>query len=150
LDSELLKERERARRFGHPLAVAMLDIDHFKSINDRFSHSLGDEVLRTVARLLRESCRLSDVVGRYGGEEFVLLLPETSVANAALLCEKLRRRIELHGWRSLHPELAGVTISIGVAAEGHETCAAVLDGLAFADQQLYRAKREGRNRVCHQ
>jgi diguanylate cyclase (GGDEF)-like protein len=148
LDSELLKERERARRFGHPLAVAMMDIDHFKSINDRFSHSLGDQVLRTVARLLRESCRLSDVVGRYGGEEFALLLPETSLANAAVLCEKLRSRIERHDWALLHPELTRVTISIGLSADNPLAPATVLDSMATADQQLYRAKREGRNRVC--
>jgi len=147
LDTQLAHEAERARRYRHPLSVAMIDVDHFKRINDRCSHRVGDEVLRRLAGLLRGACRQVDVVGRYGGEEFVLLLPETPLMAASAVCEKLRQRIAALHVGDLHPDLVQVTASIGLAgAEGAAVQAEAL--VQAADAQLYRAKAEGRNRVC--
>ncbi|HEX6912128.1 MAG TPA: diguanylate cyclase [Longimicrobium sp.] len=145
LDTQLSTEWERALRFGRALTVAMADIDHFKAVNDRFSHAVGDEVLRTVARILRESTRGVDVVARYGGEEFCLILVETRAEEAARLCERLRLRIAEHDWSSIRPGLA-VTVSIGVAGL-HEGADAPDALLAAADVRLYAAKHAGRNRV---
>lgn len=146
LDLQLQREVQRAQRFGHPLAVAMIDIDHFKAINDGFSHAAGDAALRVVARLLADGCRSSDVAGRYGGEEFVLILVETPADQAQGLGDKLRQRIASHDWAAVLAGLPPLTVSIGVAGLGADDDAASL--LARADLQLYRAKRDGRNRVC--
>jgi diguanylate cyclase (GGDEF)-like protein len=146
LDYQLAQELARARRFGHPLSVALVDLDHFKSVNDRLSHQIGDEVLKVVARLLRETCRSVDLVGRYGGEEFVLVLVETDARRARPLCERVRRAVERYDWRSVHPELSGVTLSIGLCSDHSLTASQEL--LTCADQQLYRAKAQGRNQVC--
>src|SRR5690606_36361183 len=145
VDSRLETELRRAERFGHPAAVAFADIDHFKTINDRYSHMVGDDVLRAIADLLRRQCRAIDVIARYGGEEFLLYFPETSAADAARVCEKIRLAIEQHDWRWLHPELA-VTISIGVTGAPPDYSTDTL--LSAADAKLYEAKRGGRNRVC--
>jgi diguanylate cyclase (GGDEF)-like protein len=144
VDSALALEWERARRFGRELTVAIADIDHFKAVNDNLSHAAGDEVLRRVARILREGTRAVDVVGRWGGEEFVLLLIETPPERAAQLCEKLRAAVQAHDWSSLAQDLA-VTVSIGVAGNGEAADPAAL--LATADARLYDAKHAGRNRV---
>ena len=144
VDERLALEWERARRFGRDLSVTLADIDHFKTINDRFSHAVGDEVLRAVGRILRESTRQLDVVGRWGGEEFVLVLIETLPEKAVLFCEKLRATVEAFDWPAIHPELS-VTISMGVA--GNVGVASPDALLAAADARLYTAKREGRNRV---
>lgn len=145
LDERLAAEFERARRHGHPLALAMCDIDHFKRINDRFGHAIGDEVLRRLAALLRERCRATDLTARYGGEEFCIVFIEADATLAAAACDALRVDIAAHDWRSIHPELA-VTLSIGVSdlagALDHERL------LAEADTHLYRAKHQGKNRVC--
>lgn len=146
LDAQLDRERERARRFHHPLSVAMVDIDHFKSVNDRFSHRVGDEVLRRVGRLLRDNCRSGDIVGRYGGEEFIVVLVETPLAAAQAVCEKLRQRVSELDLSGLHPDLRQVTVSIGLSGDAEDPVAT--DLVAEADAQLYRAKHEGRNRVC--
>ena len=146
LDAQWAHECERARRYKHAIAVAMIDIDHFKSVNDRFSHRVGDEVLRRVARLLRDSCRRGDIVGRYGGEEFMVVWVETPLSHAAAVCDKLRQRVAALTLDDLHPDLKSVTISIGLAGADQDP----VDGelVARADAQLYRAKAEGRDRVC--
>lgn len=144
VDAALALEWERARRFGRDLSVAVADVDHFKAVNDRFSHAVGDEVLRRVAEILRAGTRAVDVVGRWGGEEFVLLLVETPPERAAGLCEKLRAAVEAHDWPAVAPGLA-VTLSLGVAGSGEAADPAAL--LAAADARLYQAKRAGRNRV---
>jgi diguanylate cyclase (GGDEF)-like protein len=146
LDAHLAAEWERAVRFGRPLTVAMTDVDHFKAVNDRFSHAVGDEVLRTVARILRESTRGVDGVARYGGEEFCLVLVETRADEGARLCDRLRERIAAYDWASIRPGLS-VTVSIGVAGL-HEGADAPDALLAAADMRLYAAKHAGRNRVC--
>jgi len=145
LDLLLEQEFERAARFRHPLSLAMLDLDHFKAVNDRYGHAVGDAVLRQVARLLRDHCRRADVVARYGGEEFTLLLVETTLPLASQLCDKLRQQIEGFDWPSLHPDLHGITVSMGLAGNAEALSPGQL--CALADQQLYSAKSEGRNCV---
>src|ERR1700694_671306 len=137
---------EQAVVRGNPLAVLVLDIDYFKAINDTHGHDAGDEVLREFALRIRKSIRGIDLACRYGGEEFVVIMPETDLAVATMVAERLRRRIASEpfliqkGARTVE-----VTISIGIAALGAgDTAASVLKR---ADQALYRAKRDGRNRV---
>jgi diguanylate cyclase (GGDEF)-like protein len=131
---------ELAKLSGVPVSVAMLDVDHFKSINDRFGHLAGDEVLRQVAATLSGEARLNDTVARWGGEEFIAILPVAG-SGAVVFCERARKAIE--GLRC--PPVDGVTISVGVAEVGHGDSAD--DVVARADARLYEAKREGRNRV---
>lgn len=134
----------QAQRYQQPLTLVVGDIDYFKRINDRFSHAVGDEVLRRVAALLHANVRESDLVARYGGEEFVLALTNTPAPQAAQACDKLRHAIETHPWHEVHPDLR-VTMSLGlcdrVSLGGPEQM------LGAADVQLYRSKEEGRNRV---
>lgn len=146
LDAQLAAEWERALRFGRPLTVAMVDIDYFKAVNDRFSHAVGDEVLRTVARILRENTRGVDVVARYGGEEFCLVFVESARDEAVGLCDRLRARVADYAWASIRPGLA-VTVSMGVAGL-HDGVDAPDALMAAADARLYTAKHAGRNRVC--
>lgn len=143
--SRLAAEVARAGREGAQLSFAMLDVDYFKSVNDTYGHQVGDSVLRSLASLLRGRLRLSDVVGRYGGEEFGIILPATSPEAAAALVEKLRQSFE--DIKHLHPDGDfTVTFSAGVAscpmyAEPDILCAA-------ADAAVYAAKHAGRNRIC--
>lgn len=126
------------------LAVAMADVDHFKLINDRFGHQVGDFVLQTVARLIGSVCRRSDLAARYGGEEFVIVLPETDLDGALSLCERIRVSVEQYAWDEIRPGLS-VTLSVGIAGD-----TSVVDYeamLSVADEQLYLAKHAGRNRV---
>jgi len=136
----------RARRYGRPLSAVMLDIDHFKKINDTHGHATGDEAIRSVVRVCRTLVRGADVLGRLGGEEFAILLPETPPQGAVLLAERLRRALAVTEVRM--PGGVGVTftVSIGVSAlrPGEESVSALL---ARADEALYRAKNGGRNRV---
>ena len=132
---------QESRKNGSPLAVIMTDIDHFKSVNDRFGHPVGDQVLREVAAILRSSARKQDIVGRYGGEEFCLVMPGATLQDAELAAENIRGRIEARAW-----EHAPVTASFGVSGIelGAEQVEQMLDQ---ADKALYAAKRRGRNRV---
>lgn len=143
-DRRLEVEIRRADRDGTPLSVAMLDLDRFKSVNDRWGHAVGDAVLRESARLLWSQCRATDAIGRWGGEEFALALPSTDLAQAVHLCERIRLAFERHAWEALQPGLA-VTLSAGIAQRhpGLDAEACVV----LADAQLYRAKQGGRNRV---
>ncbi|MHB8405942.1 MAG: GGDEF domain-containing protein [Gammaproteobacteria bacterium] len=145
LDSRLGLEVSRAERYQRDLALVMADIDHFKVVNDRFSHMVGDDVLRVMANILRAQCRSIDIIARYGGEEFLLCFPETSRENAAAVCEKIRRQVESYEWDKLEPRLR-VTISFGVAAAPPNYAVDAL--IAAADEKLYAAKHSGRNRVC--
>lgn len=146
LDEFLPREMERARRYGHPLTIAMLDIDHFKKVNDTLGHAMGDRVLCVLANILTTELRTTDFAARYGGEEFVIVFPETTAMDAAAACDKLRTLIALHPWPRLARHL-NVTVSFGVAAMAHadQTMAQLL---ASADRALYQAKSSGRNRVC--
>ena len=145
LDRILAHEFERAMRNGRPLSVALADVDFFKKINDLHSHAVGDNVLREVANVLKVGCRNIDMVGRYGGEEFVLVLPEADVEVARQICERLRVAIESFDWASKKPGLK-VTMSFGLATLSNEPSYERL--LALADGRLYDAKEGGRNRVC--
>ncbi len=116
LDLRLAEEFVRARRFGHPLALILADIDNFKRINDTFSHAVGDKVLKAVAQLLREGVRETDLVVRYGGEEFVVVLLEAGPEEAYAVAEKLRTRVETFPWGILREDLR-VTLSLGVACD---------------------------------
>jgi diguanylate cyclase (GGDEF)-like protein len=139
-------ERERAQRYQRPLSVLMIDIDHFKRVNDTHGHAAGDDVLRAVARGLAETIRQSDHIGRIGGEEFAVIAPEIASSGAVALAERLRRHVE-------HTSVPGdiglikVTISVGIASwDGTGT----LDLAALfeeSDVSLYQAKHHGRNRV---
>jgi diguanylate cyclase len=137
-------EFQRCRRIGHPSSLVMIDIDHFKAINDRYGHPVGDAVIREVAWILRSAVRLHDVPGRYGGEEFGVVLPGTEVEGAEVLAERIRTRIE---FMVLEPK-TGVraTASLGVAAFEPRD-ADHLDWIARADRALYAAKESGRNRT---
>ena len=130
---------------GVRLALAMMDIDRFKEINDRFSHVVGDNVLRTLATMIRTHCREIDVSARFGGDEFVVCLIGTSLEAAQSTLERLRSFVETHDWAAIKPELV-VTVSVGVTQirPGDDTAGL----LARADTAMYRAKAEGRNRVC--
>jgi len=144
LELLLSQEFARARRYNLKLSVAMADIDHFKVINDTFSHQVGDEVLRVIARLFRQSIRSFDIIARYGGEEFVLILPETDIDEAVMVCERIRKTVESHDWSSIANGLS-VTISFGItdvmSRENYEKL------LSLADVRLYEAKNAGRNQV---
>ncbi len=138
----LQAEVYRARRYGSPFSIIMMDIDHFKNYNDNFGHDAGDLVLKTVALSVQQRLRQSDVLGRWGGEEFLIIAPETPKENAAILAEKIRVQIET----TEIPRLGRVTSSFGVAGFEKEDTDESL--LKRADNLLYKAKQEGRNRVC--
>ncbi len=145
---ERLEEYLRAaRRHRLPLSLMMLDLDHFKRINDTFGHPTGDRVLKALAEVIRSGLRASDIPARYGGEEFLILLPYTGEAEATRLAERLRRTISGHPF-SIPESARPVTISIGVAEfdVDHPVDGEAL--VARADAALYRAKRDGRNRVA--
>jgi diguanylate cyclase (GGDEF)-like protein len=132
---------QMAERLQQPLSLVMFDIDHFKQFNDRFGHPAGDELLRQVAQVLRESARAYDVAARYGGEEFALLLPNTALEQAVQVAERLRQQI-----RAIENPHAPVSASFGVATYRRGMPPATL--VYEADAALYRAKRGGRDRVC--
>jgi len=150
-DEYLQREIEAARRHGRPLAVALADIDHFKQINDRYSHAVGDEVLRRVARIMADRIRKTDMVARYGGEEFLLCFPDTSAEFAEHICSQIRQAVENADWSTVFETVdspsgpLALTASFGVAAAGNDTRRAKI--LSEADTRLYMAKRKGRNRV---
>lgn len=138
-------EVERARRYGHPLSAIMLDIDHFKMINDTHGHGVGDQVLRQIAQGCLQSIREFDILGRYGGEEFAIVLPQTVSAMAQKTAERLRVSIQQKPIKTNVGELS-VTISLGVALL-HESMTDLASLLDAADSALYLAKQSGRNRV---
>lgn len=147
LTTRLSAELERARRYDSVLTLLMVDLDHFKRVNDTMGHLAGDDLLREVAHMLQESIRSVDVVARYGGEEFVVVLPETSRVGATRFAERLREKIEATTFVLTHGG-ASLTASIGVATFPAPDIHSVDDLFARADEALYRAKADGRNKVC--
>lgn len=143
-DAELPRLASAADRHDQPLAMAMADLDHFKQVNDDHTYAIGDEVLRRFALILRQSTRSSDVVTRYGGEEFLILMPQTTIDQALVLCERIRTEVEDHDWSAVADGLR-VTVSIGLSDSVSSGGLVTLG--ADADGALHRAKREGRNRV---
>jgi len=147
LDRSLTAAIRNQRETGTPLACAVIDIDHFKSLNDRYGHPVGDEVLRIVSRALLVSARQGDVVGRPGGDEFLTVLPSTDLATAQFVADRIRKAIadaDLSGVLGAGT-LGGITVSVGVALfRASDTIASFVER---ADRSLYEAKRQGRNRV---
>ncbi len=142
LDEALAAEIQRCRRYDQALAIVLLDIDHFKRINDTYGHQAGDRALIDIARLLSEGSRETDVVGRWGGEEFMIVLPHTDLAGAGRLAEKMRTTIAAHEFSGIGQQ----TASFGVAA--YRIDDQPNDLVARADAALYEAKHAGRNRVA--
>jgi two-component system, cell cycle response regulator len=146
-DRLVKEEDERARRFGRPLSLALLDVDHFKRVNDTWGHAAGDAALRHLGRILLSQARSVDRVARYGGEEFAILFPETSPAEAAVAMARILQAIAASEIEWGEKSRLRLTASAGVAGfrsgdpGGH-------DVLGLADEQLYQAKAKGRNRVC--
>jgi two-component system cell cycle response regulator len=140
----LQRELTRGRREGHGMAVIMADIDHFKKINDSLGHLAGDRVLRHIAQRLQTAVRPYDAVGRYGGEEFLVVLPRCDAEVSLTLAERLRRCVAVEP-ANVAGKAIPVTISVGVAAWDGE--ASAQEVLRLADEAMYRAKREGRNRA---
>lgn len=144
-EERLREEFARAGRIDEQVALVMFDIDHFKHINDNHGHAVGDEAIRMVGRLLKECSRDVDICGRYGGEEFAVLLPETSVSGAANFCERLRQTIASQTIRTVGEPLQ-FTISLGIAAWSIELVG-TREWIERADQALYAAKHGGRNQT---
>ncbi|CAH2603526.1 Diguanylate cyclase [Rhodovastum atsumiense] len=135
------QEMDRLRRYAHPACVILVDLDHFKNVNDRHGHEAGDAVLRDFAQIARECIRATDILGRWGGEEFIVILPMSDLPEALVIAERMRRCIERH----IFPQGLRITISLGVAA-----CLATdtwTDWFRRADAALYRAKAGGRNKI---
>jgi len=150
LERRLEEEVGKALRYGLPLSALLLDLDHFKSINDEHGHAAGDRALRTLGEFMLEAVRKADIVTRYGGEEILVLAPHTSLSEGCLLAERLRSGVEskplVPASETRDGQPLRATLSIGVAALGPD----VRDGAALigaADEALYRAKHAGRNRV---
>jgi diguanylate cyclase (GGDEF)-like protein len=134
-------ELERSQRYGHTFAFIILDIDHFKAVNDTYGHQTGDLVLKELARVINDNLRANDTLARWGGEEFVLLIPETDKKGTLHLAEKIRSAIEAN----IFPAVGRVTISIGVTLYSQDDSLETM--CARADNALYRSKEKGRNRV---
>lgn len=140
----LEKEIPRARRHQRPLSLLMFDIDHFKLVNDNYGHLAGDFVLKDLAQLVKARLRPDDIIGRYGGEEFAVLLPETPLDGSAAIAEELRAMIAAHRFE-FEKEVIDVSVSIGCAQLADDFDVARF--IKLADENLYRAKRGGRNQV---
>lgn len=149
-DRRLEEECARARRYALPMSVLLIDIDHFKHINDTYGHPVGDLVLSSLGKWIRQAVRECDIVARYGGEEIAILAPNTALSSAAVLAERLRRLVETRQLvvtnGSNQSRVVRITVSIGVAGLSQEAA----EGQRLvqdADKALYRAKEAGRNRV---
>lgn len=140
-ESMLNQEIQRSNRYHTKLSLIIADVDHFKEVNDTYGHNIGDEILAKVAMLIQGKIRETDILARWGGEEFVILLPETDEAGAQQLAEKLRKLIELHAFTSV----STMTSSFGVCQ--YSGNATEKEFIYKADTALYQAKKLGRNRV---
>lgn len=144
--TELGRRFAECKRYGSPFSVLMIDVDHFKQINDRLGHLAGDQVLRRVAGIVRSALREVDSVGRYGGEEFLVVLPGTRLDSAVNTAERIRLAIEQIPIR-IERDLVRVTVSIGAMSAGQDGPASVDELIDGADRAMYEAKHSGRNRV---
>ncbi len=135
-----------ARRYKEPLCCTMVDIDHFKQVNDTYGHPVGDEVLLTLAKLMKSSLREADIVGRYGGEEFIIVSPRTDLKAGHLVTERLRKTVENTTFSTAKGDLS-ITISVGFAVYDPANPESAYDLIERADTALYAAKNAGRNKV---
>ncbi|MBI3593859.1 MAG: diguanylate cyclase [Nitrospirae bacterium] len=145
--NRLLEEVERGNRYGNLFSVLILDIDHFKTLNDTHGHVTGDQVLKEIVRLIRKGIRNADIPSRYGGEEFTVILPQTSKEDAKVVAERIRQSIEGNHFVAVPGHFVHVTVSIGISSFPEDTKTRE-ELIIMADQALYFAKNEGRNRVC--
>jgi diguanylate cyclase (GGDEF)-like protein len=145
-EARLAEELRRAHRYGDPFSLVLLDIDHFKQVNDQHGHLTGDVVLIEVARSIQRAVRDTDLVARHGGEEFAVLLPRTQLAGALTVAERVRA--ELHSLRPLPDSGLRITASLGIAGYPNLQPTGPVPLFEAADSALYRAKREGRDRIC--
>lgn len=139
---------ELAKRDKTVLTVVMLDIDKFKEVNDTYGHNVGDEIIISLADILFEMTRKSDLACRFGGEEFILLLPETSLEGAMVIAEKIRKKVESFSLRLEDEREVNITISLGVSQVDTENDLSMESAIKRADIALYKAKENGRNKVC--
>ena len=146
VDELLSIEFLRAKRYGTPLSILLADLDHFKAVNDRWGHPAGDAVLRTVAGILLGSLRATDTGGRYGGEELLVVLPQTDAEAAMIVAERWRMAVAETPTRTPAGEEILVTLSVGIA-ERSDAMETPADLVTLADEALYRAKQSGRNRI---
>jgi len=140
-------EFHRARRFSIPLSLAMIDLDHFKNINDRFGHQAGDKVLLAITSIFKKNIRTIDLIGRYGGEEFILLFPHTKEKGAITVTQRIKKQISEIPF-SFNGENISVTASFGMAIFPDPNINCIDDFIKVADEVLYLAKGNGRNRIC--
>jgi diguanylate cyclase (GGDEF)-like protein len=152
-DERLAEEFRRAQRYSDPVSLIMIDLDHFKEVNDRHGHPFGDVVLREAAGLIRSSIRDPDICARYGGEEFAVILPKTHLAGAITVAERIWKELGAKSYK-VPPEAPGgpsirqVTASLGIAFYPSKDISSPELLLRFADEALYQAKRAGRNTIC--
>jgi diguanylate cyclase (GGDEF)-like protein len=139
------EETKRAQRSGRPLSLAIFDLDHFKQVNDTYGHPVGDAVLQGFASILQQSGRQADTACRYGGEEFVVIMPDTTPDQAMILCDRVRSKLAEAEWPG-KPSRA-ITVSVGVAGSEGATPTGRDEWIEIADRNLYRSKAEGRDRV---
>ncbi|MGM0594194.1 MAG: GGDEF domain-containing protein [Pseudomonadota bacterium] len=135
-----------ARRHGRPLSLLLIDLDHFKVLNDEHGHAFGDEALRTIAELCQENLRETDIFGRYGGEEFAVTLPETGAREASIVAERIRQKVEARGLATPQGQVRHCSVSIGIAEQSGALTSleALIDA---ADRAMYQAKAAGRNSI---
>jgi diguanylate cyclase (GGDEF)-like protein len=142
----IIEEFNRSERYLFPITCLMLDIDHFKRINDEYGHRIGDLVLKEFARMLKKYSRKSDVLARYGGEEFIVMLPQTAVNGAYAEAERIRTSVKNHKFKSLKNK-GGITVSVGISCFPHPRIASHDELISFADDALFEAKNSGRDKV---
>lgn len=144
------KEVKKAFRYKRPLSVLMLDLDYFKKINDTYGHAVGDKVLQLTAKTVTQNLRSVDIFGRYGGEEFAIILPETNRLDALKVAERIRGNIEKTPFEVGDNVIINITVSLGICSEPvkKDDIATLNKLIDWADQALYDAKKSGRNRVC--
>ena len=151
MQQRLAEEISKARRYSFQLSILMFDLDYFKRVNDEHGHQAGDQMLIEVSTLVNQQLRDSDVLSRYGGEEFLIITPHTGSAEAQMLAERLRARIEAHeflqGHAGLDTPALHTTVSIGLASLGDDSSTEEAL-ISVADKNLYRAKADGRNRIA--
>jgi two-component system, cell cycle response regulator len=147
LQHRLKDEFLRAQRYNEPLSVLMIDVDHFKQVNDKHGHLFGDFVLGELAKTFLKCVREIDIVARYGGDEFVIILPQTHFSGSLTVADRIWRSVSANDFNQ-DKVSAKSTVSIGISFFPNKNVATVEQLVAFADQALYQAKREGRNRIC--